>query len=65
MRCRHASHVVARAIRKVVSALAQTTDETAGQRIDTARKHHQRADSEQAEPRSNQKQIHGHITVLS
>ncbi|CAM2166913.1 conserved hypothetical protein [Burkholderia latens] len=49
----------------VASALAQTGGETAGQRIDTAGERHQCPDSEEAEPRSYQKQIHGHITVLS
>ncbi|EED98481.1 hypothetical protein BURMUCGD2M_2445 [Burkholderia multivorans CGD2M] len=50
---------------QVESAFAQTSGETAGQRIDMAGECHQCADSDQAEPRSYQKQIHGHITVLS
>lgn len=59
-RCRRASRAVAANIGKVVSALAQTSGETAGQRIDVTRKRYQQADPDQAEPRSYQKQIHGH-----
>ncbi|SOT38746.1 conserved hypothetical protein [Burkholderia cenocepacia] len=51
--------------KKVASALAQTSGDTAGQRIDMTSKRHQHTDSDQAEPRSYQKQIHGHTTVLS
>jgi hypothetical protein len=52
-------------VEKIASALTQTSGETAGQRIDVTGKRHQHPDSDQAEPRSYQKQIHGHITVLS
>lgn len=47
-----------------MSALAQTSGETAGQRIDVASKRYQYADSDQAEPRSYQKQIHGHTLIF-
>ncbi|VWC96303.1 hypothetical protein BLA39750_02249 [Burkholderia lata] len=50
---------------KVMSALAQTSGEPAGQRIDVTGKRYQYADSDQAEPRSYQKQIHGHTLIFS
>ncbi|CAM2184547.1 hypothetical protein BO443_50424 [Burkholderia orbicola] len=64
-RCRRASRAVAAKTEHIKSALAQTSGETAGQRIDVTSKRHQHPDSDQAEPRSYQKQIHGHTTVLS
>ncbi|CAG9249120.1 conserved hypothetical protein [Burkholderia cepacia] len=48
----------------MMSALAQTSGETAGQRIDATGERYQHADSDQAEPRSYQKQIHGHTLFL-
>ncbi|QOH32234.1 hypothetical protein C7S14_4373 [Burkholderia cepacia] len=48
-----------------MSALAQTSGETAGQRIDATGERYQHADSDQAEPRSYQKQIHGHTLIFT